>query len=334
MTRWTCTLRPFGLAFTAWLTAVAACSFPGVDIDPNAQCERDADCGESGYCLELRCVSCTSDAHCDGTDDLSRCSAEGNCVVCVADADCAIGVCDVASGRCAECATDADCDGQRCDDGTCVECLADDDCDDAGRCADRRCVECVEHSHCDPPYCLADQCVECIAEADCGGDGMTCDTELHICKPDHCSDEMPHENETDVDCGGVCPSCENGKMCVGDGDCASDVCVDDTCQACASSTDCPEDAYCDGEVCALRKPLGESCANLPDDACVTHAVCSQGVCCETDCSGTCQGCSEFVAGQPSGQCTQALPGTPCTNLELVPGTCTASGACSLLGLGG
>ncbi|MEQ9321072.1 MAG: hypothetical protein RIF41_18055 [Polyangiaceae bacterium] len=319
------TLRSSSLAFAAWLTAVAACSFPDVDIDPNAQCERDAECGSLGHCVDLRCVACVTDDHCAETSPGSRCSPSGECVACLSEADCPSGVCDASSGSCLECATDADCDGQRCDEGVCVECLSDDDC--PGRCSARRCVECVEDSHCDPPHCLDEQCVACVVESDCEP-SFTCDEELHVCKHGHCSDKMPHPNETDDDCGGVCPPCGVDGVCVDGDDCASGICVDQVCQPCQDSTNCPPDAYCDGRVCAPRRPLGASCADI-SDSCVVGAECSQGVCCETACDGTCEGCSEFITGQPSGQCAQALPGTPCTTLMLVSGKCTAAGTCFL-----
>lgn len=316
-----------GLAFAAWVTAVAACTFPDVDIDPNAECERDDHCPGQGRCIDLRCVACTTDADCAEISPGSRCSAVGDCVACLSDADCDDSACDVASGRCLECETDADCDAQRCDAGICVECLEDGDCD--GWCLDRRCVECAEDSHCDPPHCLDERCVQCIVESDCGPN-ETCDTALHLCKPDHCTDMEMGPNETGVDCGGVCPPCGVESGCNDATDCASGVCVDNVCQPCTSSASCPEDAYCDGNVCAPRLPIGASCASM-QDACVTDGVCSHGVCCEAECSGTCQGCSENETGQPSGQCTQVVEGTMCVTLTLLSGTCNASGVCSVLG---
>jgi len=320
------------ITLAAWSALLAAaCTFPDVDIDPDAACDSDDDCEGQvmPFCRDNRCVSCRADDDCAETSEGARCSPDGSCVSCVSEDDCASGACDVPTGACLECATDGDCEGQRCDEGICVECLGDGDCD--GKCSDSRCVECAEDGDCDPPHCFEQQCVDCIPGQDDCGMGKACDPDLHACTPDHCSDGMPGAGETDEDCGADCPPCDVGGACAENGDCASNKCVDDVCQACTDSGDClTEEEYCDGNHCLPRKPVGASCVEMAD-ACVTDAVCVDGVCCESDCPGACQGCTEFVTGKPSGQCAQALEGTDCVSLSLLQGACNASGVCIPLG---
>jgi MYXO-CTERM domain-containing protein len=46
-----------------------------------------------------------------------------------------------------------------------------------------------------------------------------------------CSDNAQNGSESDVDCGGACPvKCADGKRCVGNADCASNVCASGTCR--------------------------------------------------------------------------------------------------------
>ena len=72
---------------------------------------------------------------------------------------------------------------------------------------------------------------------------------------------------------------------------------DDCLIVCETNADCIGGSFCDNGSCG-RKPLGASCT-VNDDC--NSLICAQGVCCSSDCKGTCESC--------------ALPGAA--------GTCTA-----------
>jgi hypothetical protein len=44
-----------------------------------------------------------------------------------------------------------------------------------------------------------------------------------------CTDNIQNGGETDIDCGGPCPDCGLTQHCLGNGDCASGVCIGGTC---------------------------------------------------------------------------------------------------------
>ncbi len=92
-----------------------------------------------------------------------------------------------------------------------------------------------------------------------------------------CHDRVRNGTETDVDCGGGCPRCPNGKLCRGQDDCESGLCVSGVCRACVVDTDCGIDAAgpcrCDTvdretqqEVCnnALGGPSVADCGDCPE----------------------------------------------------------------------
>jgi hypothetical protein len=99
---------------------------------------------------------------------------------------------------------------------------------------------------------------------------------------------------------------------------------------CQSNADCNAGSFCDNGSCG-RKPLGAPCA-VNDDC--NSLICAQGVCCSSDCKGTCESCAlpgaagtctAVPAGEdPLNQCTdsgRAVCGTD--------GTCDGKRACRL-----
>jgi len=288
----------------------AACTFPDATINPDADCRTDSECVDQGGLL---------------------CDDRGLCVMCLQDADCASGHCDLETSGCLECVGDGDCEGgQRCATGICVECVGDADCD--GVCSDFRCVECADQQDCPQGLCADEICVACTdndkSHCPSPSDDLCVDG---VCRPMHCSDATTDDDETDQDCGGSCPPCEEGEGCMVDGDCQTKVCDAGTCAPCSKPEDCGAEAFCQGGACLPLREVGESCPG--NDSCVENAFCVDGICCESECDGTCMGCSEFDTGAPDGQCTQALPDTPCTAGPF-NGKCTASGTCNPINIGG
>jgi hypothetical protein len=98
--------------------------------------------------------------------------------------------------------------------------------------------------------------------------------------------------------------------------------------ACLAGNTCFGGAACNNTSCGARA-LGQPCAGGADCA---SGKCAQGVCCDSDCSGTCRACnlpgttgtcSNVPAGSdPLGQCT-AEPREGCG----LDGTCDGAGAC-------
>ncbi len=103
---------------------------------------------------------------------------------------------------------------------------------------------------------------------------------------------------------------------------------------CGDSSDCIAGTFCDGDSCG-KKPLGAACA-VGDDC--NSSICAQGVCCATDCSGTCQSCA--LTGS-AGTCTDVPAGEDplekCADTGRVgcgtDGACDGQGSCRLYAAG-
>jgi hypothetical protein len=96
-----------------------------------------------------------------------------------------------------------------------------------------------------------------------------------------CSDVVKNGAETDVDCGGgVCMKCVDGKVCVGNTDCVSNLCLNGRCVQPATCSDGVRNGSETGVDC------GGSCpTKCPEGGgCVVSADCVSGNCS----GGTCQ----------------------------------------------
>jgi len=211
-------------------------------------CADAADC-KSGVCTDLHCayptcidavengdesdVDCGGEI-CDGCPDGGKCAASGDCAsrVCSSGA-CQVPTCTDAVKNGGE--SDTDCGGgcTACLDGK--ACFGNQDCQ-SGVCALNQCV---------PLSCNDNTENGSETDVDCGGvecapcpDGDGCMTGTDCingicqgqqCKPASCTDNVFNGNETDVDCGGTCAACGVGKMCLGDDDCTTTVCVAGSC---------------------------------------------------------------------------------------------------------
>lgn len=200
---------------------------------------------------------------------------------------------------------------------------------------------------------------ECTTDAECGL-GEVC--EQSTCLDAACVNGIQDGNESDVDCGADCLPCENGETCGSPSDCASGFCDDGSgagggdvgggdagggdaggagggdvgggapsgdavCAPCNGDADCTDTdgTYCSEGTCIPQKELGESC-----DA---HTQCDSGfcpedgVCCNANCIGSCQACTEAATGEADGTCAPVTMGTDpdgeCAAED--PTTCGASG---------
>ncbi|MBK8252714.1 MAG: hypothetical protein IPK82_08605 [Polyangiaceae bacterium] len=292
------------------------------------------------------------------------CDGLGACVECLTDANCAAPTPKCTMNTCvsASCGdgvkngteTDIDCGGA-CG-ATCVPgktCGANQDCAEgvcnAGICAPPTCTDAVENGSETDVDCGGGACNKCgpnkgcDANTDCAGN--QCTGVGGTCVP-NCLDGVKNGAETGVDCGGTCGGCMVGGPCTQD-------------------TDCVSTAFCDvNGTCSAKKPNGTGCVG--NNQC-SSAFCTDGVCCNTMCSGTCQACNQpgqagtclpIAAGQdPIDECagTQVCDGTggckkgngsacagasECATGQCVDGVCCNSScvgtciACNVAGLAG
>ncbi len=109
---------------------------------------------------------------------------------------------------------------------------------------------------------------------------------------------------------------------------------DDCLTTCQTNADCVGGSFCDNGSCG-RKPLGAACT-VGDDC--NSSICAQGICCSSDCKGTCESCALPGA---AGTCTPVPAGDDpldqCADSGRVScgtdGTCDGRRACRLYGSG-
>ena len=285
-----------------------ACTYPSAEVECRAaSCSGGAallasSCDGGGNCPESLAIACMKG--CEGP----VCAGDQ----CVIDADCddpslycAAGLCRPLGRPGASCTDTAQCSTGYCVDGVCCEeaCLGQcEACDVAG--SSGICSAVPEGS---TPRGGRMPCASDGSE--CGG---TCDGE----RRDGCA------YPTDVVCRE--PSCEGGAndavaiaeaRCTGSGRCPERVersCVGLGCTSdgtlcngpCADDDDaCPGGSYCSAGVCVPELPPGEPCG--ADAECAT-GFCTDGVCCDARCDGTCEACD---VGGDVGSC-RALEGAP------------------------
>ena len=301
------------------LCTAATCDSPTVS-------HRAATCDGTGGCIDNGTDDCTPFL-CDDGNGLCRkvCTADGQCG---GGFQCATGVCLKSDGQgCAvdgECAhafcTDGFCCGSRCD-GTCERCSAPGH---LGECA-------AIPEGTDPgDECAPADMATCGLDGTCSGQ-RTC--RLFVagttCIEPACLDTF-HARLTDA--------CDGAGTCVDGGarDCSPYVCADavGACKVtCGSGAECATGYACTSAVC--KKVVSQPCAADGDCA---LGFCTDGVCCESRCGGTCESCNQDgFAGSclaiakdtdPAGECAQAaVAGCGLT------GWCSGARTCQLYAAG-
>jgi hypothetical protein len=274
------------------------------DIDCGGSCEdtcgdgqgcgTGADCMsgvcEDGVCLPPACQDGVlngeeTDIDCGGPvcmpcDDGEDCVIDTDCTssVCGEGNTCEPPTCEdgVQNGD----ETDVDCGGPMCvpcDDGE--MCMDDDDCV-SGMCVDGTCVSVtcrdgVQNGDETDIDCGGDTCPGCddgemcMEDEDCMSG--TCDPITNTCTSISCTDGVQNGDETDVDCGGgTCPGCDDGEMCIENGDCQSQVCDPGT-NTCTPPT-CTDGVQNGDET-------DEDCGNTCGPTCDTGEGCDDGADC-------------------------------------------------------
>jgi MYXO-CTERM domain-containing protein len=166
------------------------------------------------------------------------------------------------------------------------------------------------------------------AGADCKADGC------RVCATSHCNDGFC----CDQACAGNCDVCAAVLGAAADGTCtilpvstpgkpmcAGGLLCDGThagCPGgCVGDTDCPGSGYCDSAgVCQAKKTNATACAAGHE---CTSGYCADGVCCNTDCSGSCQACD---VAPNAGACSK-VTGAPHAGHAACAGTGACAGSC-------
>lgn len=337
------------------------CGLVASGLDPHDTCptENPSDCGFSGTCNGVggcsyyNNVPCLGGATCQGNDAVGQlCNGQGSCVTQPNPVSCAPYLCINNQGCAFSCASDNDCSSNAyyCDQGSCQPRKADGAiCQSANQCQSGNCVDgvCCENA-------CTSKCQACSnAKKGAGEDGQ-CGPILAGRDPEEECDADPAST-----CGfsGACDGsggcalhgsgtacgatqCNGntvvGQVCDGSGSCIFDpsgvACSPFACNTlfgscnttCTSSSDCATgDFYCNSGQCEPKQIAGSACSE--DAACVSEQ-CTDGVCCDSECTGQCEACD--VAGS-EGSCAPIPAGdTPHGSREACAGADTeCAGAC-------
>ena len=287
-------------------------------------CRSDQDCQAADFCPaqtgECTPASCGDGARngselavdcgggtCPGCPPGTECNTNTDCSsqLCGANDECAAPSCD--DGVKNQDETDLDCGG------SCGPCVPTQGCLEAADCSSAVCTGegcsldndlCCQAPSCDDDVqngaepqidCGNGACGLCPINNPCSANGQ-CTTNLcqtGLCRPQPCFDGQENGNESDVDCGGtdpLCRRCQPGEDCLGNADCASNLCTNGACVNCFDGVRNGTETGVDcGGVC-LRCP-GEECDG--DNGCAS-GVCEADLCCGGD-RVHCTRCALFLA---------------------------------------
>jgi hypothetical protein len=223
-------------------------------------------------------------------------------------------------------------------------------CNGAGACKKAQAQACLAGTECLSQSCVDGVCCDTACSDTCKACNVT--GIVGTCSPvSKGMDDPPTCGGTSTSCdgAGVCKK-EPGQGCANAGDCLSGFCVDNVCCGTACTAACrscntpgnegscqpianTEDNNPTG-VCAgtntcdpagvCKKKDGVTCGANAD--CLS-GFCIDGVCCATDCTGSCQACSAVLkSGGVDGVCGPIASGKDPQN-ECNPGACDGMGAC-------
>ncbi len=334
-------------------------------------------CGAAGECASGFCpasdgVCC--DASCDG--ECTACSAgktggsDGTCAAVLVgtdpDAECPAGdvaSCgnsgdgcngDVAASACKKYDAASECLAASCKDGIGTPAAS---CDGAGSCPASTPVPCAPYV-CDGSgtACLA----ACAGDGDCvggfycngascvpqGNTGVACGAN-NQCSSGFCADGVC----CNTACDGACDACSKAKGASTDGACSAvapgmpgdPACAPYLCDgqkalcpvSCMGDSQCAAGNYCDNGACVAKKAKGVVCSAA--NQCAT-GFCSDAVCCNGACGGSCNACSKALGATTDGTCAvlaDGAVGAPvCTpylcdgNAAACPMSCAGEADCS------
>jgi hypothetical protein len=265
------------------------CAFVPAGDDPDGECQNKYSCDGSGTCRQDDGESCVL-----GTECVTGLCVDGVC-------------CNLAcSGVCEACAQSK----TGGTDGVCASIPHGDDPD--SECGTTTCngvngCQKTDGSLCTVgPECQSGNCA----------DGYCCDTSCAAaCRACNVSGSE-----------GVCSLSPQGSP--GSPLCNPYVCdgVNDACpSSCSTSADCAASSYCNGVTCVPRQADGQACSL--GEECLSNQ-CTDGVCCNLVCGGTCVSCLGAYTGDSDGVCAFINAGTD-PEAECSGGqTCNGAGVCS------
>jgi hypothetical protein len=165
-------------------------------------------------------------------------------------------------------------------------------------------------------------CVECLDPGDCTGNGACVN---FVCQTPSCTDMVKNQDETDIDCGGmVCTArCSDGKHCLANADCTSNLCQLNKCRPATCNNAMKDgtetDVDCGGAAC-VPCATGKKCTLNTD--CST-GVCQSGTCRLATCGNGTKDGTETDVDCGGTSCGHCATGKMC----LLPADCT-SGVCT------
>jgi hypothetical protein len=305
--------------------SVGSCSFIPASTDPDDDCGGSDACNgagacgkgvgagcavanecASGFCVDTKCCDSACSGLCEACNKGRTDGTEGICSPVKPETDpddeCAGTLeCDgnraCKSARGESCSVDGDCAGGFCVDGVCCQsacnllcqsCLGadtgspDGDCKNVTTGTDPA-NECAGADVCKSAACVAVDGDPCTVNNDCLNGKCSAD-DLVCCNND---------------CKNECDACVASKTGGTDGVCAPIIAYTDP------DSECLAGELCNGvDKCELDE--GESCG--ADGDCISNS-CSDGVCCDSACSGACQACSMALTGSADGTCSDVTDGT-------------------------
>lgn len=222
------------------------------------------------------------------------------------------------------CSSNSACKSGSCVDGVCC-----------GSPCDAECMACAEHltgepdGVCAPAYAATDPHGECAAQ-----DPTTCGRRGGCDGAGACG-----LHPAGVACSA--PTCAGGvktlaKVCDGEGSCAANgtescatgKCDGDVCPGqCASNDQCAT-GYCDvvsGD-CVTKLDPGAACVSAEQ---CQSGFCTDGVCCNSACSGVCETCAAAKGASADGVCSPAASGADPDNecADQGSASCKSNGSC-------
>ncbi|MDX2024687.1 MAG: hypothetical protein SF187_30875 [Deltaproteobacteria bacterium] len=315
----------------------------GADCTANRQCA-SAKCVEGVCCGGLAadqnaCPACQS-CKIEGQKGTCRSAPAGaaNAGACPAGTGfCGAQTCNGA-GACVQAnPAGTSCGAQTCVDGNKVQSQT---CNASGMCVNGQLTTCEQGYRCADGKCKT-SCTVATASTDC--------TAGNICIANRCAPPVVDGGRCAVNtdcvngacinqiccnraCNGRCESCSAAGQCT----------VDAACLAkCTSNADCASNQMCDPStmMCVAKVtkfPRGADCQNAGQ--CET-GFCSQGVCCDSNCTGMCKTCA--AVGVDRGICKNVPKtpelrcGTECSanKKTVIPLLCDGNGGCTAKGKG-
>ncbi|MDI3291309.1 MopE-related protein [Polyangium sp. 15x6] len=300
-----------------------------IKCEDNKKCIVGIDC-TSGNCFQSLCKSATcNDKVQNGGEPDVDCGlvCPNKCLVgqsCNVDSDCISNLCQAANKKCIQkgpgdvCATNEECSTGYCVDNVCCNTACNGVC--------QACTTAKKgggtNGFCGPVADNTDPDSDCDLQ-----EASTCQN-TGVCVGGNCAKYAAGTQCQTATCTG--PNTENqADTCDGLGacvpknekDCSPYACVSNGCKSsCVTDGECANGNFCETPQCQPKRQAGANCTAA--NQCLSGS-CVDGVCCLTNCAGTCLACN--IPGS-LGTCTAITANQDPAN-ECNPGSCDGGGQC-------